>query len=147
ETDSTGTVRVRWTMGRSAGEYSLAPHVDGVKKLLKLTAHAAPAAPANLSFEDAPAEKGARSQTKKLVAVVTDIYGNPVPDAAITLSVKAGMVSPARAITDARGRVAVRWLLGGTGEQTLRGVVRGSDVTGAYTTNTPATKPATKKRS
>ncbi|HJQ22087.1 MAG TPA: Ig-like domain-containing protein, partial [Gemmatimonadaceae bacterium] len=99
ETDSTGTVRVRWTMGRSAGEYSLAPHVDGVKKLLKLTAHAAPAAPANLSFEDAPAEKGARSQTKKLVAVVTDIYGNPVPDAAITLSVKAGMVSPARAIT------------------------------------------------
>lgn len=146
-TDSTGTVRVRWTMGRSAGAYTLAAHVDGVQKLLKLTARASPAAPANLSFEDAPGEKGSRPHVRRVVALVTDIYGNPVPDAAVTLSVKSGMVTPARAVTDAKGRVAVRWMLGGPGEQTLRGVVRGTDVKTSYTTTVPSpARRSSKKR-
>lgn len=132
-TDSTGTVRFRWTMGRSAGGHTLAAHVDGVSALLKLRARAAPAAPANLSFEDSPRERNSRSRVRHVIALVTDIYGNPVPDAAVTLSVKAGMVTPARAMTEAKGRVAVRWRLGGSGEQTLRGAVRGTDVRATYT--------------
>src|SRR6478672_3829139 len=48
-TDSVGIARTRWTMGHSAGEYSLAVHVDGVKKLLKVTARATPSAAANLA--------------------------------------------------------------------------------------------------
>jgi len=146
-TDSTGVVRIPWTMGRTAGEYTLAAHVDGVKKLLKLSARAAPAAAANLSFDDA-SEKNARPQVKKLVAVVTDEYGNPVSDAALTFSVQRGMVTPARAITDAKGRVELRWMVSGTGEQTLRGSVRGTDVRAQYlmtpATAKPAAKPATK---
>jgi len=66
---------------------------------------------------------------------VTDIYGNPVADAPVSLSVKSGTITPARAVTDAKGRVALTWMLGGkTGDQSLSGVVRGTDVRGAYLT-------------
>src|SRR2546423_1993250 len=63
-TDSVGVARTRWTLGHSAGDYSLAVHVEGVKKLLKVSARATPAAPANLAFDDAPGEKRSRDATK-----------------------------------------------------------------------------------
>lgn len=148
-TDSLGIARIRWTMGRSAGAYTLAAHVDGVKKLLKVNARALPAAPANLSFDDDPSsEKNARPKTRRLVALVTDVYGNPVADAALSFSVKSGSVMPARAVTDARGRVALRWLLGAkTGEQALTGYVRGRDVKGAYVAQVPGASQAGKPSS
>ena len=132
-TDSLGVVKTKWTMGHSAGDYSLAVHATGLKKPTKVSAHAAPAAPANLSFDDAPPVKNARPHTKRLVALVTDIYGNPVAEAPVTFSVKSGAVNPNRAVTDARGRVALSWMMGSSpSEQTLKGVVRGTDVTSAY---------------
>lgn len=132
-TDSLGLAKTRWTMGRSAGEHTLSAHVTGLKKALKVSAHASPASPANLSFDDAPSVKGGRPSTKRLVALVTDIYGNPAADAAVTFSVKSGSVSPTRAVTDAHGHVALSWTIGASAtEQTLRGVVRGTDVAGAY---------------
>ena len=139
-TDSLGFAKTQWTVGRSAGDYTIAIHVDGIKQLLKLTARAKPAAPANLSFDDAPAPSPAaskvlRPRTKRLYAIVTDVYGNPVAEVPVSFSVKAGAVMPARAVTDARGRVALSWMMGAsTSEQTLRGSVRGTDVTGAYVT-------------
>ncbi|HEV2042900.1 MAG TPA: Ig-like domain-containing protein [Casimicrobiaceae bacterium] len=135
-TDSLGYARTRWTMGHSAGDYTLAVHVEGVKKLLKVAAHATPAAAANLAFDDAPREKHSRESAKrKLFAVVTDVYGNPVPDARVNFKVKSGTVTPARVVSDAKGRAALTWKLGSTpGEQTLTGVVRGTDVTGEYVT-------------
>ena len=136
-TDSLGYARTRWTMGHSAGDFTLGVHVDGVKKLLKITARATPAAAANLAFDDAPHEKRARESTKqkRLLAVVTDVYGNPVPDARVNFKVKSGTVTPARVVSDAKGRAALTWKLGSTpGEQTLTGVVRGTDVIGEYVT-------------
>ena len=154
-TDSLGYARTRWTMGHSAGDYTLAIHVDGVKKLLKITARATPAAPANLAFDDAPREKRSREtvKQKKLFAVVTDVYGNPVPDARVNFKVKSGTVTPARVVSDAKGRAALTWKLGSAaGEQTLTGVVRGTDVTGEYVTQVggvsrePLAKQATLKQ-
>ena len=136
-TDSVGNATARWTMGRSAGDYSLAVHVDGVKKLLKVTAHATPAAAANLAFDDVPGEAASResAKRKRLLALVTDVYGNPVADARVYFSVKSGTVSPARAVSDAKGHAVVTWKLGSKpGEQTLTGIVRGTDVTGEYVT-------------
>jgi hypothetical protein len=157
KTDSLGNAKVRWTMGRAASAHSLAVHVTGLEKLPKLTAQATPAAAANLSFDDVPqnGEKTARARSKRLFALVTDIYGNPVPDSPVTFSVRTGTVTPGRAITDKTGRVAVRWTLSAAaGEQTLRGTVRGTDVRGAYVTQvgapavtptkTKAVKPSTK---
>jgi hypothetical protein len=124
-------------MGRSAGDYSLAVHVDGVKKLVKLVAHATPAAAANLAFDDAPGQSLSREsgKRKRLLALVTDVYGNPVADARVYFSVKSGTVTPARAVSDSRGHAVVTWKLGSKpGEQTLVGTVRGTDVTGEYVT-------------
>ena len=42
-TDSLGVARTQWTLGHSAGEYTLAIHLDGLSKLVKLTARATPA--------------------------------------------------------------------------------------------------------
>src|SRR5439155_16368943 len=91
-TDSLGLARIRWTMGHSAGAYSLAVHVEGVKKLLKVSARAMPAAAANLAFDDVPGEKRPHEsvKSKRLYALVTDVYGNPVPDARVNFSVKSG---------------------------------------------------------
>jgi hypothetical protein len=157
-TDSLGVARARWTMGHSAGDYSLAVHVDGVKELLKVLAHATPATAANLAFDDVPGDKRSRAtaKDKRLYALVTDVYGNPVPDAKVNFSVKSGTVTPARAISDAKGRAALTWKLGSkAGEQTLKGVVKGTDVAGEYVTQVglpvgtrePLTKPASLRSS
>lgn len=134
-TDSVGVARTVWTMGHSAGDYAVGVHVEGVKKLLKVAAKATPAAAANLAFDDVPGEKRGKEsvRSKKLFALVTDIYGNPVPDAKVTFATKYGTVTPRRAVSDSHGRTALTWRLGSKpGEQTLTGIVRGTDVTGEY---------------
>ena len=146
-TDSSGVARTRWTMGHSAGDYSMAVHVEGVKQLLKVVARATPAVAANLAFDDVPGDKRSRdlAKSKKLFALVTDVYGNPVPDARVTFSVKSGTVTPTRAMSDAKGRAALTWKLGSkAGEQTLKGVVRGTDVTGEYVTQVGPREPLAK---
>ena len=153
-TDSFGVARVHWTMGHAAGEHSMAVHLDGVEKLLKLTAMATPASPANLSFDDAPGEsKSARVRAKHLIALVTDAYGNPVPDARVTFTTRSGSVSPSRAVTDAHGKVKVSWTRGAqAGEQVLIGAVHGTDVRGTFSAQgagalRTAAKPASSRTS
>jgi hypothetical protein len=54
-------------------------------------------------------------------------------------------VTPARAVSDARGRAALTWKLGSKpGEQTLKGVVKGTDVTGEYVTQVGPRDPLAK---
>jgi Big-like domain-containing protein len=154
-TDSSGVARVRWTMGRAAGEHTMAVHLDGVEKLLKLSAMAAPAAAANLTFDDAPGEsKGTHGKVKRLIALVTDAYGNPVPNARVSFTTHSGSVSPGRAVTDSHGKVKVSWTRGSqSGEQTLIGSVHGTDVRGSFSLQGPAgttrtaAKPASSTRS
>lgn len=132
-TDSLGRARIRWTMGHGAREYTLAVHVDGIKPLLKVSARATPAKAANLSFEDGPTSHSHARGAHSLYALVTDVYGNPVPDATVRFTTKSGVVTPSRAVTDAKGRSAVTWTPGAAaGEQTLRGSVSSTDVTGSY---------------
>ena len=132
-TDSLGRAKIRWTMGHGAREYTLAVHVDGIKQLLKVNAHATAAKAANLSFEDGPASRAHAKGAHSLYALVTDVYGNPVPDATVSFTTRSGVVKPSRAVTDAKGRSVLSWTPGAAaGEQTLRGSVRSSDVTGSY---------------
>jgi hypothetical protein len=166
ETDSGGLARIRWTLGRSAGDHALGLHLDGVKKTPRVTARALPAAPANLSFDDADTEiRTPRARGKSLVALVTDAFGNPVPDARVSFSTRSGTVSPGRAVSDARGRVRLTWTPATTtGARSVTGAVTGTDVRGSFvtqpahdvrqagapasgaktSTKTPAAKPAPK---
>ena len=135
-TDSVGRARVTWTMGRSAGPHTLAVHVEGVKKVAKMVVTARPASPANLSFDDAirPGTANRSGQPKRLYAVVTDLYGNPVPDAKVAFKTTSGTVTPRRAMSDAKGRAELTWKIGTKpGEQMLSGSVLATDVRGDYT--------------
>jgi hypothetical protein len=105
--------------------------MDGLKRLLKITAHALPSGPANLSFDDVPGDSKT-SRARSLVALVTDAFGNPVPDARVTFATKSGSVSPSRAVTDAKGHVKVKWTPGGKPSEALTGAVQGTDVRGSF---------------
>ena len=71
-----------------------------------------------------------RSGTRKLVATVTDLYGNPVPNAKLTLIAKGGRVSPSRAVSDGRGAVPLTWTPGSSAE--ISGAIAGTDVRETY---------------
>ena len=131
-TDSLGEARVRWTLGRATGDQTLAARVEGIKRPLRLTAHALPGRAANVSFDDPSITPKVRG-TQRVVAVVTDEFGNPVPDARVRLKTTSGRVSPERAVTDSRGRVAVTWTHGAAGgEQSVTARVGDSDVSGTF---------------
>jgi hypothetical protein len=134
-TDASGAAALQWTLGRSAGSHALGVHLDGLKESLHVVALAQPGAPANLAYEvhGSPARTG----TRKLVATVTDLYGNPVPNVKLGLTAKGGQVSPSRAVTDGRGTVALTWTPGsGTA---LSGAIAGTDVRETYALQSGAT--------
>jgi hypothetical protein len=128
-TDSLGVASTRWTLGRTAGAQTLVVRIDSVPPL-RVTARALPGPPANLSFHEPPVEGHVgRTLPGKIIAVVTDVYGNPVPDAVVSFVTRSGGVTPSRAAADTAGLVRATWTLGPQlGEQALTGIVRGSDV-------------------
>jgi hypothetical protein len=130
QTDSLGLAATRWSMGRTAGPQTLTVRVDTAVPPLRVTARALPGAAANLSFLEPPVEgQAGRALPGKIVAVVTDVYGNPVPDAIVSFMTRSGGVAPSRAAADTAGRVRATWTLGAQpGEQALGASVRGSDV-------------------
>ena len=157
-TDTTGRATIRWTMGRMAGPHALSVKLAGVERALRVTATAGSGAPENLSIERVRStSKTASPRDVKFVATVSDVYGNPVSGARVSLAAQSGTVTPANAVSDAKGRVTGTWKLAAKAdEQTLRGTVKGTPTKGALvvsgppptTTVTPAAtvapKPATK---
>lgn len=143
-TDSTGRATIRWTMGRMAGPHALSVKPAGVDRALRVTATAASGVAENLSIEPVVMKgRPASSRDRKFVAIVSDIYGNPVTGARVSLATKSGTVTPANAVTDAKGRVTGTWKLAAKAEeQTLRATVRGTKTTGALVLTGPAPAPA-----
>jgi hypothetical protein len=125
-TDSTGAVRVQWTLGSSAGAQRLVARAGGLPPLA-LAARARPLAAVNVAFLDVPGE-GPVGQTLPgtVRVVVTDAYGNPVPDALVRFAAGAGSATASRVMTDAEGHASTRWRLGARpGEQQLTATVKG----------------------
>ncbi|HVE78511.1 MAG TPA: Ig-like domain-containing protein [Gemmatimonadaceae bacterium] len=128
-TDAAGIAAVTWTLGRTAGPQTLQAKVEGVAKGVEVSATAVAGAPANIEFVDAPADAATGKTLKGLQVAVTDVHGNPVPDAPVTFTAKAGTTSPARVVTDGKGRARTNWTLAPkAGEQQLAAAVRGTDV-------------------
>jgi len=81
----------------------------------------------NVAFLDVAGE-GAVGQTLPgtVRVVVTDAYGNPVPDALVRFAAGAGSATASRVMTDAEGHASTRWRLGARpGEQQLTATVKG----------------------
>lgn len=145
--DSTGTIAVRWTLGRAAGVQRFTARAAGLDTPLEVSATAMPAPPAAVAFAELPADGVAGTRLKDTVWVtVTDSFGNPIPKAQVVFTATAGTLTAARVSTDARGRAATRWTLGkAAGSQTVSAVVRGTTVKAARAIRArapAATRPA-----
>jgi hypothetical protein len=112
-TDAAGKVAVAWTLGRGAGNQQLSIRIEGVKAPLTASATAMPRGAANIEFVNPPASGTAgQPLARRVVARVTDAYGNPVSDRQVFFSGPAGIVNPQRAMSDGEGLVTTTWTLG-----------------------------------
>ncbi|HEV2086502.1 MAG TPA: Ig-like domain-containing protein [Gemmatimonadales bacterium] len=136
-TDSTGRVRVAWTLGRNAGLQRMTARVEGVPRPVEISARARAAGPANLTFV-APKPGTANRAIQSLDVDLTDAYGNPVADQPVVFSTKVGNVSPGRVMTDAHGRAHTRWTPGTkVGQRTLLAAVKGTDARASFVLEAP----------
>jgi hypothetical protein len=136
-TDSAGQVRVHWTLGRTAGVQHLTAEVEGIDHAIEITARAVAAGPANLAFVT-PKPGTATRAVQSLDVDLSDAYGNPVADQPVVFTTKFGTVSPARVMTDARGRAHTRWTPGSkVGKRTLLAAVKGTDARAIYVLEPP----------
>jgi hypothetical protein len=142
-TDSTGRVAVSWTLGRTAGVQHLTARVEGIERPIEISARARAAGPANLAFVT-PKPGTANRAVQSLDVDLTDAYGNPVADQPVVFTTKIGSVSPARVMTDAKGRAHTRWTPGSkTGKRTLVAAVKGTDARATFVLEAPeAAAPA-----
>jgi len=117
--DSTGQARIRWTLGRTAGQQHLVVRVEGIATGVDVTARAksGPAAAVQL----------VPSASRSVTVQVTDRYDNPVAGQAVRLTGANATVSPARVVTDAKGRAQARWTPGSKkGKRTVTAEVAGT---------------------
>jgi hypothetical protein len=136
-TDSTGLVHIAWTLGRTAGVQHLTVQVEGIDRPIEISARARAAGPANLAFVT-PKPGTATRAVQSLDVDLTDAYGNPVADQPVVFSTKFGSVSPARVMTDARGRAHTRWTpTSKVGKRTLVAAVKGSDARATFVLEPP----------
>jgi adhesin/invasin len=111
-TDGEGRVTVRWTPARIAGDQRLIISAPRLRPVV-VTALARAGAAANVSLSGSPTSAPAGKRlTKPIRVLVTDVYGNAVPDQLIVLQTSAGSVSPSRAMTDKTGAATGSWILG-----------------------------------
>jgi hypothetical protein len=144
-TDSTGRVLVSWTLGRTAGLHRMSARVEGIERPVEISARARPAPPANLAFVEPKAGTGNRA-VQSLDVDLTDAYGNPVADQPVVFSTRVGNVSPARVMTDARGRAHTRWTPGSkVGERTLLAAVKGTEARATFVLKAPEPAAPAKK--
>jgi len=125
-TDSLGRVALVWTLGPQAGTQRLTASVPGVERTVELTAQVRAGPAAKIALGDLPATApGGELLPRPVEAAVTDIHGNPVPDAVVSFTAKAGKVAPSRARTDASGHAAARWTLAtSAGDQRIEALVK-----------------------
>jgi hypothetical protein len=136
-TDSTGRALVLWTLGRTAGLHRMTVRVEGIDRPVEISARARPAPPANLAFVE-PKVGTANRAVQSLDADLTDAYGNAVADQPVVFSTRFGNVSPARVMTDARGRAHTRWTPSSkVGERTLVAAVKGTEARATFVLKAP----------
>jgi len=145
-TDSTGRVAIAWTLGPQAGAQRLTASTAGVERSVELTAQVRAGPAAKIALGDLPATAlGGEALPRPVQVAVTDVDGNPVPDAMVAFTAKAGKVTPARARTDATGHATAHWTLAtSAGEQRIEVVVKDGGYRASGTVR--ATAPAKRRK-
>jgi hypothetical protein len=149
--DTGGIARAVWMLDRAPGPHSMSVRVEGVARPLIVTAsaRAGAAAAIELTPRQAVGTPG-KPLGDGIEAHVTDEFGNVVKGATVTFKASSGALSPARVVTDEKGRARTRWTLGRDAvEQSLVARVSGSgaSATLAARVSIPgkgATSPTTK---
>jgi hypothetical protein len=146
-TDSSGRAAVSWTLGEHVGTQTLVLAVDGVAPL-RVAAHARNKPAANVAFLAPPsAGHAGRPLGKGLRLKATDVYGNPVPDALVTLSATEGSVRPARVMTGKDGVATTAWTLGRKADhQTLTAVLKQGGARDALEVEVASVTPSSTRR-
>jgi len=143
-TDSSGRARLNWTLGHTSGVQHLKARVEGIERPLEVAARAQAARPANLAFVTPKPGMELRA-VQSLDVDLTDAYGNPVADQPVVFSTRFGTVSPARVMSDTRGRAHTRWTPGSKeGRRTLVAAVKGSEARASFVLEPPAPPAKTK---
>ena len=126
--DTTGIARVLWRLDREPGPHSMSVRVEGIARPLIVSATARPgtASAIELTPKQAVGTPG-KLLGSGVEARVTDEFGNVVKGATVTFKATSGALSPARVVTDEKGRARTRWTLGRDAvEQSLIARVIGS---------------------
>jgi hypothetical protein len=151
-TDSLGMARARWTLGPRAGRQRLRVQVGNPRTLppLTLVAVAGPGSPRELRVLQGDRQTGSTGAAlgRPIVLAALDSLGNGVPGLALHLTASPGQVADSLPLTDASGRVAVRWTLGPrSGAQSLvaRAATGRAKVTVTAEARAPAQKPLPRK--
>src|SRR5688572_6237071 len=120
-TDATGQATATWTLGEASGAHTLTATVSGLAPAqFAATARAGPVTSIVVTAGGGQSATAGSALPSLIEVHATDRFGNSVSDAGITFSASdGGSFAPASATTDAAGRAASRWTLGGTaGTQT-----------------------------
>jgi hypothetical protein len=126
--DTTGIARAVWTLDREPGPHTMSVRVEGVARPLIVSGTARPgtASAIELTPKQAVGTPG-KLLGNGVEARVTDEFGNVVKGATVTFKATSGALSPARVVTDEKGRARTRWTLGRDAvEQSLVARVIGS---------------------
>lgn len=147
--DTSGIARAVWTLDREPGAHSMSVRVEGIPRPVIVSATARPGAASAIELTPAQAVgTPGKLLGNGVEAVVSDEFGNVVKGATVTFKASSGALSPARVVTDEKGRARTRWTLGRNAvEQSLvaRVVGSGASATLAARVSIPGAKPAPAK--
>lgn len=113
-TDSLGETRARWTLGPRAGVQRAFVQIGspGAVPRFVVTATAVPGPAAALALVRGAPTRGQVGRALRVMFLVTDRAGNPIPSVAVSLRPSAGAVDSRTAVADSAGQVTVTWTLG-----------------------------------
>ena len=121
-TNPDGLAQADWVLGAPSGTQVVTARVIGADDIPSVTFEASvqPAAARRLARLGGHDQSGAvgTELSDPLVVLVTDEFGNPVPDVAVEWSTGNGSVDPGSSTTNSDGQAATTWTLGSsTGPQ------------------------------
>jgi hypothetical protein len=135
-TQADGTARANWVLGGASGTQGVIARVVGADELaVRFDASVGPAPAQRIELVGGTDQRApvGTALPQPLVVVVTDVFGNPVPDIEVEWDASSGTLDPESSATGPDGRASSSWVLGSSlGAHTataMSGELEGSPVT------------------